>query len=157
MKKFLRGMVFMFAVVGIFLSGGFDAEAGPAPNLSAVQIVYVWSNESPKKIAVSPKYPNRVEEDVTLQGTDLYIQTKFTGYPNWSLVFYRNDSSSGHPYAYTETEKKGIGNIVTGWYQTVKIPFKVLNSDYPTICVTATSINGGGTYSALVTGIHIQR
>ncbi len=156
MKKILRGMVFVFVIVGIFLLGGFDAEAGPAPNLSAVQIVEVWSDGSPEKIAVSPNYPNRVEKDTPLQGTMLYIRTKFTGYPNWSTVFYRDGSSTGHPYAYTETEKKGIGNIVTGWYQTVKIPFKAL-SDYPTICVTASSINGGGTYSALVTGIHIQR
>lgn len=155
-EKFLRGMVFVFVIVGIFLLGGFDAEAGPAPNLSSVQIVYVWSDGSPERIAVSPKYPNRVETDAPFQGTVLYIQTKFTGYPNWGTVFYRDGSSTGHPYAYTETEKKGIGNIVTGWLQTVKIPFKAL-SDYPTICVTASSINGGGTYSALVTGIHIQR
>lgn len=158
MRKFLKGMLLysVIAMIGVLLCGGSGVKAAPAPNLSSVQVVEVWSDGSPNRIAVDPNYPNSLKEDVTLQGSNLYLRTKFTGFPQWDLVFYRQGSGTGPLCQYTETKREAIGRIITGWYQTVKIPFKYLSSA-PVICVTATSINSGGTYSAFVSNIHLQK
>lgn len=158
MRKFLKGVLLysVIAMIGVLLCGGSGVKAAPAPNLSSVQVVEVWSDESRRPIAVDTNYPNALKEDVTLQGSKLYLKTKFVGYPQWDLVFYRQGSGTGPLCPYTETNREAIGHIVTGWYQTVEIPFKYLSSA-PVICVTATSINSGGTYSAFVSNIHLQK
>jgi hypothetical protein len=157
MKKLAYFMAFVL-MLGVCLInyGGTVAYAKPAPQLSSMQVEAVWDDEN-NYSTVSTSYPYSVNSNITFRGKNLYLLTKFVGYPNWATVFYRDNTSNGRAFKCTTIQRDMIGNPATGWYQTVAIPISEFSGSYQNICVTAFSANGGGSKYTRVSNIHVQK
>ena len=158
MEKMFSIFTTTLFLMGIFiLSGTISTSfAGPAPKLTSMRVVEVWDDLG-NTSSVDNNYPYSVNPNITFKGNTLYLKTKFTGYPNWATVFYREGSASAPALKCTTVSRDMIGNPATGWYQTVAIPFNQFSGSYPNIYVTAFSANGGGSKYTVVSNIHIQK
>lgn len=159
MKKMIASFVAAVFVMGLCLVGiNSTALAGPAPQLSDIRVVQIYDGQN-NVADVSTSYPYQVIGNKTFTGGTLYVRTKFTGYPNWGAVFYRDGRTTGQAIRCTVVKREpiyGRDRIAYGWYETVAIPFNAFSGSYPTICVTADSANGR-TFSTSVSGVHIQK
>jgi hypothetical protein len=116
------------------------AIAGPAPNLSAVQIIGVGTDNT-GWIPVN-KIPT-----TTLYGQNFYVAVQFWGYPNPSRIFLYHNGSLIPPSQVTEPfGRQTIGNPATGWVYRLAVPISYGNG---TICVQADGIKGGTYYSTV--------
>ena len=116
------------------------AGAGPAPNLSKVEITHVGS-ENTGWIPVS-----RIPQ-TTLTGQQLYLAVQFTGYPNPNLIFiYQNGNLIPTAKVKEPFERKGLGNPYWGWVYQLAVPIEYANG---TIAIKANGIRGGTYYSTV--------
>ena len=152
-SKFVLAVCVLMA--GLLVGSSNLSFAGPASQLSSMQILQVYSDGG-QSSDVPANYPNAIPDGIVFTGHTLYVTTRFNGYPNWATLFYRDSSSTGSIYPYTEFSRQMIGNPARGWIQTVEIPFTAFSGSYVSICATADS-NQGITRSAMVTNIHIQK
>lgn len=152
----------LFVMVGAFLLGAWifvdaPANAGPAPPLTDVRILEIWSDGSPERVQVPGWYPYQLPDGITFMGTKLCVRTQFKGYPNWSLVFY-STFPSGQPLEHRTVSKDLRGNNT--WEQVIEIDYKWLGSEYPDLYVKAHTQNynhyGPQEQEAMVTNIHLQ-
>ncbi len=116
------------------------AYAGPAPNLSSVQITHVGADNTGWITA-------REIPTTTLYGQNAYIAVRFIGYPNPSRIFLYQNGNMIPPDQVTEPfGREGIGNPYTGWIYQFKIPISYANG---TIAVQADGIQHGTYYSTI--------
>ncbi|AIF52784.1 DUF4879 domain-containing protein [Pelosinus sp. UFO1] len=116
------------------------ASAGPAPNLSNVQITHVGADNTGwidvKQIPMT-----------TLYGQNFYVAVRFTGYPNPNRIFlYQNGAQIPVEQVTEPFGREGIGNPFTGWVYQFKVPIS-----YGTgiIAVQADGIRTGTYYSTV--------
>jgi hypothetical protein len=121
------------------------AIAGPAPNLSAVQIIGVGTENG--------WIPVNKISTTTLYGQNLYVAVHFFGYPNPSRIFLYNNGSLIPPKQVTEPfGRQTIGNPATGWVYRLAVPISYGNG---TISVQADGIKSG-TYYSTVYGVKTE-
>ena len=159
MKKLIASFVAAVFVMGLCLAGiNSKASAGPAPQLSDIKVLSIYDNQNTFG-NVTSSYPYRVIGDKTFKGGTLYVETQFTGYPNWGTVFYRDSRATGQAMRCTVVQRTplyGKNRIAYGWKEIVAIPFNSFSGSYPTLYVSADSANGR-TFTTSVSGIHIQK
>lgn len=129
------------------------AEAAAAPPLTRLRILSVWSDETSERF-VPPSRPHRVGK--TFAGNTLYLKVKYTGYPDWKLVFLKNDA---HPVRYSEVSLKPIGNPAAGFEQILAVPFAELGGSADLTLTARTrnyNKNGPQEQIAQATGITLQ-
>ncbi|HEY3423188.1 MAG TPA: hypothetical protein VGL27_00215 [Negativicutes bacterium] len=121
------------------------AIAGPAPNLSAVQIIGVGTENGWIPVDKIPT--------TTLYGQNFYVAVHFFGYPNPSRIFlYHNGSLIPAKQVTEPFGRQTIGNPATGWVYRLAVPISYGNG---TICVQADGIKGG-TYYSTVYGVKTE-
>lgn len=136
MKKSIMSVVLLFLLVLVTSM----AYAGPAPNLSSVQITNVGADNTGWITA-------REIPTTTLYGQNVYIAVRFIGYPNPSRIFLYQNGNMIPPDQVTEPfGREGIGNPYTGWVYQFKIPISYGNG---TIVVQADGIQHGTYYSTI--------
>lgn len=136
MKKLMMSVVLLclFTLVTSIVN------AGPAPNLSNVQITHVGA-ENTDWIEV------RNIPTTTLYGQNFYIAVRFIGYPDPNRIFlYQNGSRIPTTLVTEPFAREGIGNPYTGWVYQFKVPISYGNG---TIVVQADGIRGGTYYSTI--------
>lgn len=97
-----------------------SAETAAAPPLTRVRILSVWSDQTDERF-VPPSRPHAVNK--TFAGNTLYLKVKYTGYPDWKLVFLKNFA---YHIRYREVSLKPIGNPASGFEQILAVPFAEL-------------------------------
>ncbi len=158
MKKLMTGILSILFAVGLVAGIATQASASPAPQLSGIQITQIYDNQG-NRGRVTEGYPGTVQGNPTFKGGTLYVVTKFTGYPNWGTVFYRDSRATGQAIQRTVVERTpiyGRNGVATGWKEVAAIPFTAFSGSYPTIYVSADSMSGR-TYAASVSMVHLQK
>lgn len=159
MKKLIASFMAAVFVMGLCLVGiNSKASAGPAPQLSDIKVVRVYDNQGTTSY-VTNSYPYTLIGNETFKGGTLYVETQFTGYPNWGTVFYRDSRATGQAMRCTVVQRTplyGKNRIAYGWKEIVAIPFNSFSGSYPILYVSADSANGR-TFTTSVSGIHIQK
>lgn len=129
-------------VVIIFLSSLLTSvvSAGPAPNLSKVQITHVGAdNTGWIEVREIPM--------TTLYGQNFYVAVRFIGYPNPNRIFlYQNGNKIPTDQVTEPFGREGIGNPYTGWIYQFKIPISYGNG---TITVKADGLYKSTYYSTI--------
>lgn len=130
-----------------------SAEAAAAPPLTRLRILSVWSDQTGERF-VPPSKPHRVGK--TFAGKTLYLKVKYTGTPDWNLVFLKN-----HAYTvrYREFSQKTVGNPAAGFEQILAIPFAELGGSADLTLTARTrnyNKNGPQEQIARATGITLQ-
>lgn len=136
----MRRLLLLLGFFVVFTIGGSVASAGPAPNLSKVEITHVGSdqtgwipiNQIPKK---------------TLEGQNFYVAVKFSGYPNPNRIFfYQNRVLIPTDKISEVSDRKGIGNPRIGWVYQFVMPIEYASG---IIAIQADGIHGGTHYSTI--------
>ena len=136
-----------------------QVSAAPAPTLTHVEAVALWAEET-SPIAAEQDYPNRLPEGVVFRGENLYIKTRFIGYPAWNLLTYRSGSEAGRILDYREVERTPLTDgtrVIIGYEQTVMIPFRELGTAEFELCISAADAGSGTPCYAYVRGIRTER
>lgn len=157
MKKFVKLFcITCMLLVGLLIPITHAVYAGPAPALTKIKILEVWSDQSPTHRIIPTSH--RMSDSYIFNGSKLFLKVQFYGYPNWGTLFYRDSTTTGQLYKCTE-ESRQLTN--GGWIQVVSIPFKSFSGSYPDICVMADTANynkhGAQTQSDYVRNVHIQK
>ncbi len=159
MKKIIAIFVAAVFVIGLSMAGiNSIAFAGTAPQLTSIRVVRVYDNQGTTSY-VTNTCPYTLSGNKTFKGGTLYVETKFTGYPNWGTVFYRDGRETGQAMLCTVVQRTplyGKNRIAYGWKEIVAIPFDSFSGSYSTLYVSADSANGK-TFITCVSGIHIQK
>lgn len=135
-----KGIILLVFLCVLAFQGGISY-AGPAPNLSKVEITHVGADQS-GWIPVN-QIPKK-----TLYGETFYVAVRFTGYPQANRIFFYQNKSLIPVSQVTEVfERKGIGNPYTGWVYHFAMPIAYGNGS---ITVKADGINGGTHYHTIL-------
>lgn len=156
MQKKIRYLSLLLALLCLFQTA--QTSAATAPILSRIVPVVLFAEET-SGIPAPTEYPNRIAEGVIFRGENLYIKTRFFGYPAWGTLAYRSDTETGRTLSYTELECTPITNsdrIIIGYEQLVMIPFAQLGTAETDLCITADGSQGGSAY-AYIRGIRTER
>lgn len=132
--------------------------AGPTPALTRVEPISLWSEET-SPVAAEAEYPNRLPEDTVFRGENLFIKTRFIGYPAWSLLTYRSGSETGRILDVREVACTPLTDdlrVIIGYEQTICIPFAELGDTEMDLCIAAADAGSGTPRYAFVRGIRTQ-
>ena len=133
--------------------------AGPAPALTRVEPIALWA-EATSPVAVEADYPNRLPEGTVFRGENLFIKTRFIGYPAWNLLTYRSGSETGRILDYREVARTPLTDdlrVIVGYEQIVMIPFAELGTAEFELCITAADAGSGAPRYAFVRGIQTEK
>ena len=133
--------------------------AGPAPALTRVEPISLWSEET-SPVAAEAEYPNRLPEDTAFRGENLFIKTRFIGYPAWNLLTYRSGSEAGRMLDYREVARTPLTDdlcVIVGYEQIVMIPFTELGTAEIDLCIAAADAGSGVPRYAYVRGIRTEK
>ena len=156
MRPFLRTLLAVLALLCCALP---TVSAGPAPALSRVEPVALWAEET-SPIPAEQNYPNRLPEGTVFRGENLFIKTRFIGYPAWNLLTYRSGSETGRMLDYREVERTPLTDgtrTIIGYEQVVRIPFAELGTEEIDICIAAFDAGSGMPRYAYVRGIRTEK
>lgn len=156
MQQLFRTLLIVFALLCCVLP---TVSAGPAPALTRIEPIALWAEET-SPIPAEQNYPNRLPEGVVFRGENLFIKTRFIGYPAWNLLTYRSGSETGRILNDTEVTRTPITDelrIIIGYEQTVMIPFAELGTAESDLCIAAADAASSAPRYAYVRGIRTER
>ena len=133
--------------------------ADPAPALTRVAPIALWS-EATSPVAVEADYPNRLPEGTMFRGENLFIKTRFIGYPAWNLLTYRSGSETGRILDYREVARTPLTDdlrVIVGYEQIVSIPFAEIGTTEIDLCIAAADAGSGAPRYAFVRGIQTEK
>ena len=133
--------------------------AGSAPALTRVEPIALWS-EATEAVPAEADYPNRLPEGTVFRGENLFIKTRFIGYPAWNLLTYRSGSETGRILDNTEITRTALtddARIIIGYEQIVMIPFAELGTAEFDLCITAADAASGAPRYAFVRRIQTAK
>ena len=136
-----------------------QVSAAPAPTLTHVEAVALWAEET-SPIAAEQDYPNRLPEGVVFRGENLYIKTRFIGYPAWNLLTYRSGSETGRMLNYREVERTPLTDdlrVIVGYEQIVMIPFAEIGTAEIDLCIAAADAGTAAPKYAYIRGIRTEK
>ena len=156
MHPLLRTLFAMLALLCCVLP---TVSAGPAPALSRVEPVALWAEET-SPIPAETDYPNRLPEGTVFRGENLFIKSRFIGYPAWNLLTYRSGSETGRMLDYREVERTPLTDgtrTIIGYEQVVRIPFAELGTAEFELCIAVSDAGSGIPRYAYVRGIRTEK
>ncbi|WP_314662697.1 hypothetical protein [uncultured Selenomonas sp.] len=133
--------------------------AGPAPALTRVAPIALWS-EATEVVPAEADYPNRLPEGTVFRGENLFIKTRFIGYPAWNLLTYRSGSETGRILDYREVARTPLTDdlrVIVGYEQLVSIPFAEIGTTEIDLCIAAVDAGSGAPRYAFVRGIQTEK
>ena len=133
--------------------------AGPAPALTRIEPIALWTKET-EAVPAEADYPNRLPDGTVFRGENLFIKTRFIGYPVWNLLTYRSGSETGRVLDYTEITRTALtddARIIIGYEQIVSIPFAELGTAEIDLCIAAADAGSGAPRYAFVRGIQTTK
>ena len=149
----------LFAMLALLCCALPTVSAGPAPALTRVEPVALWS-EATEVVPAEADYPNRLPESTVFRGENLFIKTRFIGYPAWNLLTYRSGSETGRVLNYTEITRTALTDdlrVIVGYEQIVMIPFAELGTAEIDLCIAAADTGSGAPRYAFVRGIQTAK
>ena len=133
--------------------------AGPAPALTRVEPLALWSEQT-APVATEADYPNRLPEGTVFRGENLFIKTRFIGYPAWNLLTYRSGSETGRILDYREVTRTPLTDdlrVIVGYEQIVSIPFAEIGTTEIDLCIAAADAESGAPRHAVIRGIQTEK
>ena len=133
--------------------------AGPAPALTRVAPIALWS-EATEVVPAEADYPNRLPEGTVFRGENLFIKTRFIGYPAWNLLTYRSGSETGRILDYREVARTPLTDdlrVIVGYEQLVSIPFAEIGTTEIDLCIAAVDAGSGAPRYTFVRGIQTEK
>ena len=149
----------LFAMLALLCCALPTVSAGSAPALTRVEPIALWSEQT-SPVAAEQDYPNRLSEGVVFRGENLFIKTRFIGYPAWNLLTYRGGSETGRMLDYREVARTPLTDdlrVIVGYEQIVMIPFAELGTAEIDLCITAADAGSGAPRYAFVRGIQTEK
>ena len=149
----------LFAMLALLCCALPTVSAGPAPALTRVEPIALWSEQT-SPVAAEQDYPNRLPEGVVFRGENLFIKTRFIGYPAWNLLTYRSGSETGRILDYREVARTPLTDdlrVIVGYEQIVMIPFAELGTAEIDLCITAADAGSVAPRYAFVRGIQTEK
>lgn len=156
MHPLLRTLLAVLALLCCTLP---TVSAGPAPALTRVEPIALWA-EATSPVAVEADYPNRLPEGTMFRGENLFIKTRFIGYPAWNLLTYRSGSETGRMLDYREVERTPLTDdlrTIVGYEQIVSIPFAEIGTAEIDLCIAAADAGSGAPRHAVIRGIRTEK
>ena len=133
--------------------------AGPAPALTRVEPIALWA-EGTAPVAAETDYPNRLPEGTVFRGENLYVKTRFIGYPAWNLLTYRSGSETGRMLDYREVERIPLTDdlrVIVGYEQIVSIPFAEIGTAEIDLCISAADAGSGAPRHVVIRGVQTEK
>ena len=133
--------------------------ARPAPALTRVEPIALWA-EATSPVAVEADYPNRLPEGTVFRGENLFIKTRFIGYPAWNLLTYRSGSETGRMLDYRDVTRTPLTDdlrVIVGYEQIVSIPFAEIGTAEIDLCIAAADAGSGAPRHAVVRGVQTAK
>ena len=149
----------LLAVLALLCCTPPTVSAGPAPALTRVDPVALWS-EATEAVPAEADYPNRLPESTVFHGQNLFIKTRFIGYPAWNLLTYRSGSETGRILDYREVARTPLTDdlrVIVGYEQIVSIPFAEIGTAEIALCIAAADAGSGAPRYAFVRGIQTKK
>lgn len=149
----------LLAVLALLCCALPTVSAGPAPALTRIDPIALWAEET-SPIPAEQNYPNRLPEGVVFRGENLFIKTRFIGYPAWNLLTYRSGSEAGRILDYREVARTPLTDdlrVIVGYEQIVMIPFAELGTAEIDLCIAAADAGSGVPRYAFVRGIQTEK
>ena len=149
----------LLAVLALLCCALSMVSAGPAPALTRVEPIALWS-EATEAVPAEADYPNRLPEGTVFRGENLFIKTRFIGYPAWNLLTYRSGSETGRILDYREVARTPLTDdlsVIVGYEQIVMIPFTELGTAEIDLCIAAADAGSGAPRYAFVRGIQTAK
>lgn len=156
MQQLFRTLFAMLALLCCTLP---TVSAGPAPALTRVEPIALWA-EATSPVAVEADYPNRLPEGTMFRGENLFIKTRFIGYPAWNLLTYRSGSETGRILDYREVARTPLTDdlrVIVGYEQIVSIPFAEIGTAEIALCIAAADAGSGAPRYAFVRGVKTEQ
>lgn len=149
----------LLAVLALLCCALPTVSAGPAPALTRIDPIALWAEET-SPIPAEQNYPNRLPEGVVFRGENLFIKTRFIGYPAWNLLTYRSGSETERILDYREVARTPLTDdlrVIVGYEQIVMIPFAELGTAEIDLCIAAADAGSGVPRYAYVRGIRTEK
>ena len=149
----------LLAVLALLCYALPTVSAGPAPALTRVEPIALWA-EGTSPVAAEADYPNRLPEGTVFRGENLYVKTRFIGYPAWNLLTYRSGSETGRMLDYREVERTPLTDdlrVIVGYEQIVSIPFAEIGTAEIDLCIVAADAGSCAPRHAFVRGIQTEK
>ena len=156
MQQLFRTLLVVLALLCCALP---TVSAGPAPALTRAEPLALWS-EATEAVPAEADYPNRLPEGTVFRGENLFIKTRFIGYPAWNLLTYRSGSEAGRMLDYREVARTPLTDdlcVIVGYEQIVMIPFTELGTAEIDLCIAAADAGSGVPRYAYVRGIRTEK
>ena len=156
MRSLFRTLLAVLTLVCLALP---TASAGSAPPLTHMEPIAVWSEET-AAIPAEANYPNRLPEGTVFRGENLFIKTRFIGYPAWNLLTYRSGSETGRILDYREVARTPLTDdlrVVVGYEQIVSIPFAEIGTAEIDLCIAAADAGTAAPKYAYIRGIQTEK
>ena len=156
MQQLFRTLFAMLALLCCALS---MVSAGPAPALTRVEPIALWS-EATETVPAEADYPNRLPEGTVFRGENLFIKTRFIGYPAWNLLTYRSGSETGRILDYREVTRTPLTDdlrVIVGYEQIVSIPFAEIGTAEIDLCIAAADAGSGAPRHAVIRGVQTEK
>ena len=139
MKRILR----FFLIVALFATGtilfnGEEASAGPAPNVSKIQITGISNNGQQWEAVNGDIYRASI---TTNPDGYVYFSVRFTGYSNTNILFNGGKSLYSVADNY-DTQYITSGNIVVAFQRYYKVPVSAFTNGYH-LKIVGYGINNG--------------
>ena len=149
----------LLAVLALLCCALPTVNAGPAPALTRVDPIALWS-EATEAVPAEADYPNRLPEGTVFRGENLFIKTRFIGYPAWNLLTYRSGSETGRILDYREVARTPLTDdlrVIVGYEQIVSIPFAEIGTTEIDLCIAAADAGSGAPRYTFVRGIQTEK
>lgn len=149
----------LLAVLALLCYALPTVSAGPAPALTRVEPIALWA-EGTSPVAAEADYPNRLPEGTVFRGENLYVKTRFIGYPAWNLLTYRSGSETGRMLDYREVARTPLTDdlrVIVGYEQIVSIPFAEIGTAEIDLCIAAADAGSSAPRYAFVRGIQTEK
>ena len=143
----------------LILGSAAQVSAGGAPPLTRIAPIELCAEET-GCIPAPEDYPNRVPEGIFFRGENLYVKTRFVGYPVWSTLTYRSGIETGHALGCTELSRTPLTDgtrTIIGYEQVVMIPLDQPGTEAFDLCITAADTNSGAQQCACIRGIRTEK
>ena len=149
----------LLAVLALLCCALPTVSAGSAPALTRVEPIALWA-EATSPVAVETDYPNRLPEGTVFRGENLFIKTRFIGYPAWNLLTYRSGSETGRILDYREVVRTPLTDdlrVVVGYEQIVSIPFAEIGTAEIDLCIAAADAGSGAPRHTVIRGVQTEK
>lgn len=143
----------------LILGSAAQVSAASAPPLTRIAPIELCSEQT-GCIPAPEDYPNRVPEGIVFRGENLYVKTRFVGYPAWSTLTYRSATETGHTLGCTELARTPLTDgtrTIIGYEQVVMIPLDQPGTEAFDLCITAADTNSDAQQCACIRGIRTEK